>query len=731
MAKDRIEIEVIAKGLEKVEQDIKDLTKSTKGMKQQSGSAFDFLKSGWFKVAAAAGTAMAAIKKSFDLSKEAARFEQSMQAAEKQFGKSGKEILKTLKAVSGGTIANADLITAANKTMALNVTQDLGQMAKLLEVARIRAQAMRTDTTEAFSDITTGIGRMSPLILDNLGIITKGWAEEAKAAGVAFDQQFILNKVLEDGAKIIDKAGGITLTSAEKLQKFTVAVKNNALSFGQKLLPAVTNVTDKITDLITDGDDLSTTTETLTGLYKDYQTALKNTATEVEGVGKKQKALNELQLINAKIRLFDAISSTNKKYKEQKDTVKDLNKDIEVLNRQVARNKKFVDDAKAANQDYIVTAQGFGDIPDTIEKLTTIEARLADQKLELIRAEEDVKKEQEKTKQGIIDLAQASIFYKDVNVLALISNQELKKEVIKTAKAIKDGTLVIEDDTDEIKKNADAKKKAAKDGVKATADAAAKELAIRQEAIAAAKQLVSDFYSFTEELRQNDLAQALAALETERNMALDSGAAAEIRTMDEEDHQRRIENLSKEAAAAAKAGDSKLSEEKKREIARLQLEEQAKAEELKINEEFNKKIADEKTKAAKREKKANIIQSLINTALAVTSTLAQAPGGAISKGVQAAIVGGLGAVQTLFIAAQPTPQFAQGTGFSPAGTALVGERGPELVNLPQGSQVIPNSEINNVSNDNSNININIQTNDPIEFVNTLSREYGLEVFGAS
>lgn len=37
------------------------------------------------------------------------------------------------------------------------------------------------------------------------------------------------------------------------------------------------------------------------------------------------------------------------------------------------------------------------------------------------------------------------------------------------------------------------------------------------------------------------------------------------------------------------------------------------------------------------------------------------------------------------------PKFADGTNYAPGGMALVGERGPELVNLPRGSQVIPNS----------------------------------------
>jgi hypothetical protein len=39
------------------------------------------------------------------------------------------------------------------------------------------------------------------------------------------------------------------------------------------------------------------------------------------------------------------------------------------------------------------------------------------------------------------------------------------------------------------------------------------------------------------------------------------------------------------------------------------------------------------------------------------------------------------------------PGFATGTNFAPGGMAIVGERGPELVNLPRGSQVIPNHEL--------------------------------------
>lgn len=55
------------------------------------------------------------------------------------------------------------------------------------------------------------------------------------------------------------------------------------------------------------------------------------------------------------------------------------------------------------------------------------------------------------------------------------------------------------------------------------------------------------------------------------------------------------------------------------------------------------------------------------------------------------------------------PMFADGTDSAPGGVALVGERGPELVNLPRGSQVIPNDKLGGgspiVMNDNRTISI--------------------------
>ena len=58
---------------------------------------------------------------------------------------------------------------------------------------------------------------------------------------------------------------------------------------------------------------------------------------------------------------------------------------------------------------------------------------------------------------------------------------------------------------------------------------------------------------------------------------------------------------------------------------------------------------------------------------------------------------GDGAGQSGLLHAAGIPFFASGTNSAPGGMAVVGENGPELVNLPRGAQVIPNHAIRNAS----------------------------------
>ena len=83
------------------------------------------------------------------------------------------------------------------------------EISSLLEIARKSAQATGQSVSQAFDDIATGIGRASPLILDNLGITVKVGDANARYAAelgktveqltAAEQKQALLNAVLAQG----------------------------------------------------------------------------------------------------------------------------------------------------------------------------------------------------------------------------------------------------------------------------------------------------------------------------------------------------------------------------------------------------------------------------------------------------------------------------------------------------------------------------------------------------
>jgi len=389
----RIQMEVVMDetgalvGLKKTDKAVQNLEKTTKKTTGSMGKMSEFIKRNWLKATAGIAAGLLALKKAFDFTKEFAKYRQGMDALARNTGQNSDRIVAKLKAVSQGTVSNKDIMLAANRAVALNVTRDMDKVAKLLEIARVKGKAMGIDTTQAFNDMVTGIGRgclsgetiintnkglkllreieegmkvrsydlerneiefqkvkkvfdngievvfvlqladylthleatdihsfytdngwkkmrelkvgdclftgfefikiisiekkyaikvydlsveknenyfangilchNSPLILDNLGIITKGWAEEAKAAGKAMDTQFILNKILAQGAEELGRAGATAVTNAERYQKLGAAWENAKLRAGKFLTGAIMPLVDWVTRLLTPTEDLA------------------------------------------------------------------------------------------------------------------------------------------------------------------------------------------------------------------------------------------------------------------------------------------------------------------------------------------------------------------------------------------------------------------------------------------------------------------------------------------
>jgi hypothetical protein len=145
-----------------------------------------------------------------------------------QWGERAPAAMETLRAASHGTISDMDLMLSANRAQMLHVTDDYNELGRLLEVATARGRAMGLTTQQAFSDLVTGIGRISPLILDNLGILTGGEATfTAYAASIGKagqeltdveKRQALVDKVLEQSVDVaVDAAGKMETLKAAKV----------------------------------------------------------------------------------------------------------------------------------------------------------------------------------------------------------------------------------------------------------------------------------------------------------------------------------------------------------------------------------------------------------------------------------------------------------------------------------------------------------------------------------
>lgn len=175
---------------------------------------------------------------------------------------SSNKLVESLRNASMGTIATTDVMLSANRAMALGVGKNVEDMTKLMEIARLKGQAMGLDTTQAFDNIVTGIGRASPLILDNLGItIKQNEAQQlyAQKLGKSAEQltdsekkQALYNAVMEEGTRQLDQFGKVAVTPAERMQQMNALFADAKDSLFRGLIPAFESLSGGITDTAED-----------------------------------------------------------------------------------------------------------------------------------------------------------------------------------------------------------------------------------------------------------------------------------------------------------------------------------------------------------------------------------------------------------------------------------------------------------------------------------------------
>jgi len=228
--------------INKVKTEIKgvgDTGKIAEGGVKGFGSALSSVIGTAAMVAGAVAGVSVAIKEVIEAAKEGAAF-QRMEEASASLARSldadMSDILDALREASLGMVSDFDLMQAASRAMMLGVSADSEQLAQLMEVAALRGRAMGISTTQAFNDIVTGIGRASPHILDNLGIVIDAegkYQDYAESVGKTAEEltkaektQALLNGVLESSKGLLEETGGLTLDNAGKWEQMSAAQKN-------------------------------------------------------------------------------------------------------------------------------------------------------------------------------------------------------------------------------------------------------------------------------------------------------------------------------------------------------------------------------------------------------------------------------------------------------------------------------------------------------------------------
>lgn len=150
-------------------------------------------------------------------------------------------LLDNLRKATKGTVNDVQLMTAAVQANDFHIPlEDLG---KYLEFAQLKAQQTGQSVDYMTNSIVTGLGRKSPLILDNLGISAAEISEKTKETG----------DFMKAVAEIVDtqlaEAGETYISAADRAAQKTVELQNAQKALGDEILPLKEQWDDAYADM--------------------------------------------------------------------------------------------------------------------------------------------------------------------------------------------------------------------------------------------------------------------------------------------------------------------------------------------------------------------------------------------------------------------------------------------------------------------------------------------------
>lgn len=228
---------------------------------QLSDSTKQTLKTIWATATVVAWSMVALWKSFIDSAMENEPLQRSFERLSESAWIASDEMIQAMRKASKWTVSDTKLMASANTALSLNVVKSADDMATLMEIARVKWQAMWRSMEEALDDIVRWLWRASPMILDNLWIVinqTEAQEEYAKTLWKtaselteAEKKQALVNAVVKQWKQELLETWELQLTMAERLQIVNAQRENMKNTIWDALLPVVQKIMDVITPIIT------------------------------------------------------------------------------------------------------------------------------------------------------------------------------------------------------------------------------------------------------------------------------------------------------------------------------------------------------------------------------------------------------------------------------------------------------------------------------------------------
>lgn len=378
----------------------------------------------------------AVVRQAVSFTLEMARLAGNTEGVERAFRRAipnSLALLNQLRRSTRGTVSDFELMQRT--LQAKNLGVEISKLPELLEFAATRAQQTGQSVDYLVESIVNGIGRKSPLILDNLGISAVRLKEKFNSASLASQSiASVTQAVGEIAQEELQKMGGFAETATTKVDQLNVAWERLKTSVAKGSEGLTTGIIDFFTKSIDGLRNLLTSNKDLF-LEQARQIASADALRVVQSKEFKEFGDNQQkkydyiqQEINSRVQLIARYNDTITALKEERKEISNKNpydSRIDTLTKQIRAyndNKVVIASTILALKEYLAQINLNDDAHK--EELLTI-AKLKEKLKELEKQREEATSIDNKPE---LDRLQREILLLEDRILKISDNIKWQKE---------------------------------------------------------------------------------------------------------------------------------------------------------------------------------------------------------------------------------------------------------------------------------------------------------------